>query len=188
MEEIYLLDKLKQGDKKAFSMIFKTYYKDLVLFGGSFLPDRVTCEDIVQSVFMKLWNDHANLQIEISLKSYLLKAVQNSCLDEIRHQYVVRDHESYFLSTNVLDDIDTENYILYANLYDHLQKALQALPESYRVAFEMSRFEGLKYKEIADKLSVSERTVEVRIGKALELLRIQLKEFFLLFVLLFFLK
>lgn len=188
MGEQQLVASLRQGHTAPFSLLFKTYYKDLVLFAGTFLPSRTVCEDIVQSVFTKLWSDHANLQIETSLKSYLLKAVQNRCLDEIRHQSVVREHESYFLSMNVLDDVDTENYILYSNLYDHLQKALATLPETYRTAFEMNRFEGLKYKEIANRLNVSERTVEVRIGKALELLRIQLKEFYLVFILLYFLK
>ena len=66
-----------------------------------------------------------------------------------------------------LDDIDTENYILYSDLYDHLREALDKLPIACREAFEMSRFEQLKYKEIAVKLNVSERTVEVRVGKAL---------------------
>ena len=188
MEEQYLIAGLRQGDSIAFSFLFKTFYKDLVLFGGTFLQDRVACEDIVQSVFMRLWNDRQTISIEKSVKSYLLKAVRNSCLDEIRHRHIIKEHESYVLSNNILDDMDTERYILYSNLQEHFQEALQALPEPYRVAFEMNRLENLKYKEIAEKLNVSERTVEVRIGKALELLRIELKEFFMLFILWFFLK
>jgi len=180
MEELYLLTKLKKGDVEAFSFLFTSYYKDLVLFGGNFLADRVACEDIVQSVFMRLWNDRNTLHIETSLKSYLLKSVRNSCLDELRHQNIVRDHESYILSNNVLDDVDTENYILYSDLYSQLNDALEKLPETYRVAFEMNRFEGLKYKEIANQLNVSERTVEVRIGKAIGLLRKYLKHFYIL--------
>ena len=74
-------------------------------------------------------------------------------------------------------DIDTENYILYSDLYDHLREALDKLPIACREAFEMSRFEQLKYKEIAVKLNVSERTVEVRVGKALGLLRHYLRDF-----------
>lgn len=185
MEEHYLLAGLKQGNKEIFSFLFTAYYKDLVLFGGSFIPDRMVCEDIVQSVFLRLWNDRDTLEIETSLKSYLLKAVRNRCLDELRHRDVVREHETYILSNSVLDDIDTENYILYSDLHEHLDEALHKLPEPYRAAFEMNRFEGLKYKEIALRLNVSERTVEVRIGKALELLREYLKEFFLWILLLF---
>lgn len=184
-EELNLLDKVRQGDQEAFSLLFKIYYKDLVLFGGTLLPNRVICEDIVQSIFLKLWNERSQLQIETSLKSYLLKAVRNSCLDEIRHRNIVIEHESYVLSTHPLNDINTENYILYSDLQRHLSIALQKLPETYRAAFEMNRLEGLKYREIAAKLNVSERTIEVRISKALELLRIYLKDFFIIMILYF---
>lgn len=179
MEEQILLAGLRKGDNKAFSRLFTAYYKDLVLFGGNFLPDREVCEDIVQSVFLRLWNDRASLTIETSLKSYLLRSVRNSCLDELRHRDIVHQHEAYTLSANVLEDADTEHYILYSDLARHLDEALAGLPEAYREAFEMNRFEGLKYKEIATRLNVSERTVEVRIGKALEMLRVLLKDFLL---------
>ena len=178
MEERYLLEKLRGGNSEAFSFLFKLYYKDLVLFGGTILLDKVACEDIVQTVFMRLWKDHTTLQIETSLKSYLLKAVRNSCLDEIRHQYSVREHESHMLSKRMLHEIDTEEYILHSDLNTHLSEALQKLPVECRTAFEMNRFECMKYKEIAKQLGVSERTIEVRIGKALKLLKESLKDFF----------
>jgi RNA polymerase sigma-70 factor (ECF subfamily) len=183
-DEPDLLAGLKQGNKATFSLLFKAYYKDLVLFGGNILPDRVACEDIVQSVFLKLWNDRATLNITSSLKSYLLKSVSNACLDEIRHRNIVQKHEAYFSYThnNLLSEVDTENYILYSDLQKYLHKVLEQMPESYKEAFILSRRDGLKYREIAEKLHVSERTVEVRIGKALELLRKHLKEFFILFL------
>jgi RNA polymerase sigma-70 factor (ECF subfamily) len=186
MNERYLLDQLKQGNKEAFSLLFSAYYKNLVLFGGNFLPDRYTCEDIVQSVFLKLWRDRKVLVIESSLKSYLLNSIRNSCLDEIRHRNVMTEHESYMYASGVLYDWDTENYVLYSDLRKHLDEALKQLPETYRKAFELNRFEGLKYREIAQKLKVSERTVEVRIGKAIELLRKYLQDF-LAWLILFFL-
>ena len=177
MEEQFLLVELRRGNKNAFSNLFMAYYKDLVMFAGSYLGERNISEDVVQSVFLKVWNDRESLIIETSFKSYLLASVRNSCLDEIRHRYVVREHESIILSHLELDDIDTENYILYSDLYDHLREALDKLPIACREAFEMSRFEQLKYKEIAVKLNVSERTVEVRVGKALGLLRHYLRDF-----------
>jgi RNA polymerase sigma-70 factor (ECF subfamily) len=127
---------------------------------------------------MRLWDDHETLQIDVSLKSYLLTSVRNSCLDEIRHRRIVREHEAYALAAGSPGNIDTENYVLYSDLRQHLEEALGKLPANYREAFRMNRFEGLKYREIAAKLNVSERTVEVRIGKALLLLRQYLKEFF----------
>jgi RNA polymerase sigma-70 factor (ECF subfamily) len=127
---------------------------------------------------MKLWDDHETLDINSSLKSYLLTAVRNSCVDEIRHRRIVHEHEIYTLELKPRDDMETENYVLYSDLRQHLIEALGKLPANYREAFQMNRFEGLKYKEIAAKLNVSERTVEVRIGKALLLLRQYLKDFF----------
>lgn len=176
-QENFLLSALRQDNKEAFSLLFQKYYTDLVLFCGNFVRDKSSCEDIVQSIFLKLWNDRKSIRIETSLKSYLLRAVRNSCFDEFRHLEIVRQYESD-PDHSVLDSYDTENYILYSDLSAHLQQALDQLPAAYREAFEMNRFEGLKYREIAVRLNVSERTVEVRVGKALEMLRKLLKDFY----------
>lgn len=176
-QENFLLSALRQDNKEAFSLLFQKYYTDLVLFCGNFVRDKSSCEDIVQSIFLKLWNDRKSIRIETSLKSYLLRAVRNSCFDEFRHLEIVRQYESD-PDHSVLDSYDTENYILYSDLSAHLQQALDQLPAPYREAFEMNRYEGLKYREIAVRLNVSERTVEVRVGKALEMLRKLLKDFY----------
>lgn len=181
LQEQYVLSAIKQDDQEAFSLLFEAYYLDLVLFCGSFIKNKETCEDIVQSIFLKLWADRRTFQIETSLKSYLLKAVRNSCFDEFRHQEIVRQYEAN-CTNSILDCYDTEDYILYSDLHEHLHHALEQVPELYKEAFEMNRFEGLKYREIAEKLNVSERTVEVRISKTLEILRKHLKDFFLILI------
>ena len=180
----YYLNQISKDDKNAFSLLFRKYYKDLVLFGGNYLSDKDSCEDIVQNIFLRLWSNRRDLSIETSLKSFLLKSVQNACLDEIRHRNSVKTYEAYTLAFNNTDDVDIDNYILYSDLQDKLTKALEKLPQEYRQAFELSRFDGLKYKEIASYLNMSERTVEVRISKALVFLREHLKEFFLSLILL----
>ncbi|MDR1407483.1 MAG: RNA polymerase sigma-70 factor [Tannerella sp.] len=178
LDERNLIAGLKEGNREAFSLLFRAYYKDLVLFGGNFLPgDRAACEDVVQSVFLRLWNDRRLAAVDTSLKSYLLKAVRNGCLDELRHRDVVHEHVSYVQATRTADELDTENYILYSDLQRHLLQALEKIPASCREAFEMNRFDGLKYREIADRLRVSERTVEVRISKAVGMLKTLMKEF-----------
>lgn len=175
-ENQLLLTALRLGNKEAFTLLFRKYYKDLVLFGGSYLHDKARCEDIVQSVFLRLWENRASLEIKTSLRSFLLQSVKNGCLDELRHKEVVREHVSYTEWMGNPSDCDTEHYILYSELQARLSIALDGLPAECRQAFEMNRFEGLKYKEIASSLSVSERTIEVRIGKALGLLRKYLSE------------
>lgn len=181
LQEQYVLSGIKEGNRDAFSLLFHSYYTDLVLFCGNFIKEKDACEDIVQSIFLKLWNDRQHIQIETSLKSYLLRAVRNSCLDEFRHQEIVRQYESDY-KYSALDTYDTDNYILYSDLHDHLLRALKQVPDLYREAFELNRFEGLKYREIAERLNVSERTVEVRVSKTLELLRKYLKDFFVLII------
>jgi len=188
-EENYLLSELKKSNEVAFTMLFRSYYTDLVQFAGHILYDKNRCEDIVQNIFLKIWSERETLSIETSLKSFLLKSVQNACLDEIRHQQVIRTHESYSESVFEIDEmIDTENYVLFSDLNEHVNLAISKLPATYREAFELNRFRGLKYREIAEKLQVSERTVEVRIGKALNLLRMYLKEYLISILVLFLLK
>ena len=106
-------------------------------------------------------------------------------MDEIRHRYVVREHESIILSHLELDDIDTENYILYSDLYDHLREALDKLPIACREAFEMSRFENKTVKEIAIETNLTVKGVEYHITKTLKVLRINLKDYLPLFYFLF---
>jgi RNA polymerase sigma-70 factor (ECF subfamily) len=172
-----LLAELKRGCREAFSFLFRKYYKDLILFGGTFLPDKIYCEDIVQNIFIRLWENRENITIEGSLKSFLLRAVQNACIDELRHRQSVSEYEKYIETFSDYGSMDTEKYILYSDMRAQLDNALKKLPEACRKAFVMNRFEGLKYKEIARQLKVSERTVEVRIGKAIGLLRIYMKDF-----------
>lgn len=183
-EEQYLLSELKRGNKEAFNRLFHAYYVDLVLFGGNFIREKEAVEDTVQNVFLRLWEEREQFPVETSLQSYLLKAVHNSCIDELRHRKIVHDYHIAAGYDTPLEEYDTENYVLYSDLHTQLQEALGKLPEKAREAFELNRFEGLKYTEIAERLDISQRTVEVRIGKALALLRTYLKDFFLVLALL----
>jgi RNA polymerase sigma-70 factor (ECF subfamily) len=172
-----LLQLVRGGDKDAFALIFRSFYKDLVLFGCTFLTEKADCEDIIQGVFLHLWENRQTLEINSSLKSFLLRSVRTACLDHIRHRAIIRKHEDYSLIISELNDEETGNYVLYSDLQCHFDEALTKMPERLRETFEMHRTEGLKYREIAERLKVSERTVEVRISKAIELLRKYLKEF-----------
>ena len=175
--ELLLIEKLKSGDPDSFSDIFSAYYKDLVFFAYSFTHDLSSAEDIVQDTFVKLWEDHENLNVTVSLKSILLKTIQNKCIDWHRHKKIVNNHSTYIIDNSPLYEYDTDNYVLRSELEESIEKAIVNLPEKFKEAFEMNRFEGLKYQEIATKLNVSVRTVEVRISKALGLLRKGLIDF-----------
>ena len=175
--EQFVVERLKSGDSDSFSEIFSTYYRDLVFFAFSFIHKLPDAEDIVQDTFAKLWEDRKKLDVTVSLKSLLLKTIQNKCIDWHRHKTHVNNHSIYIIDNSPLYEYDTDNYVLRSELEGRIEKAIANLPEKVKEAFEMNRFEGLKYQEIATKLNVSTRTVEVRISKALELLRKSLIDF-----------
>ena len=143
--ELLLIEKLKSGDPDSFSDIFSAYYKDLVFFAYSFTHELSSAEDIVQDTFVKLWEDHEKLNVTVSLKSILLKTIQNKCIDWHRHKKIVTNHSTYIINNSPLYEYDTDNYILRSELEGRIEKALAILPEKVREAFEMNRYEGLKY-------------------------------------------
>lgn len=178
MKEDITLDQLKQGDHKVFSRLFILYYRDLVLFAGRYLPEQEACEDIVQDIFLKIWHLRRSLDINVSLRAYLIGAVRNRCLNELKHRRLTS--MTTVESLTWMPARVEEEAVLYSELSERFAKALRKLPDPCREAFEMNRFRRMKYQEIADMLGISKRTVEVRIGKALSLLRIELKDFLLL--------
>lgn len=176
-ENLVLLNRLKKGDKTSFTLLFTKYYKDLVNFSFSYTNDIQESEELVQDVFVRIWENRQSLQITTSLKSYLLKSVQNRCIDLIRHRNIQKKYRISILEDPVLFETSTDHYVLHSELEIRLNDALQMIAEEYSKPFRMSRFEGLKYDVIAEELKVSVRTVEVRIAKALQLLREELKDF-----------
>ena len=172
--EQILLEKLAEGDQSAFCTVFKAYYKDLVMFAFTFIKDKDEAEDAVQEVFVRLWEKRHELKLHGSLKSYLLKSVQNYCLDEIRRRKV-REQYAGELEIQSLYVNDTEDYILYTDLLNQIDRIMAQMPDEVAQTFRMNRFDGLKYQEIAHQLNVSLRTVESRISKALQILHQALK-------------
>lgn len=183
--EKVLISKLKLGDQSAFSSIFTAYYQNLVMFATKFTHDPNDAEEIVQDTFLRLWEEHESVEINISLKSFLLKIVQNKCIDWYRHNKIIRTYNNFMIEGAPQFTHDTDGYILYSELQEQIEVALDKLPEEISEVFRMSRNKGLKYHEIADILNVSIRTIEVRIGKALHMLHNQLKGYFVIIIITF---
>lgn len=175
--EKVLISKLRQGSKDAFSVIFITYYKDLVLFATNYTHEIDTAQEIIQDTFLKLWEDHDEIDIKISLKSYLLKTVQNRCIDWLRHVKVQQKFKDESLINSIDYEFNADTYIINSEIEGLIRDALNKIPPEFSQAYRMHRHEGLKYQEIAEKLNVSVRTVEVRIGKALSALRNELHDY-----------
>ncbi len=176
--EKILINRLLEGDALAFSIIFSAYYKDLVMFAMKFTRELADAEDIVQEIFVKLWEDHEVIHIHSSLKSYLLKSVQNKSINWLKHKKIISIYSSNARERSTLFENSTDNYLLQSELQEQIDKALAKLPGKMSEAFRMNRYKGMKYKEISKVMNVSERTIEVYIGKALASLRNYLKDYF----------
>lgn len=175
--DIQLLRRLREGDPKAFAAIFSRYYNGLVMYCNSFIPDIDECEDIVQNVFVELWENRRSLKIS-QLRSFLLCCVRNDSYDVIKHRKIVESYTARFLQSVTPYAGQLDNYILYNELEQVVTKILDSLDPKSVAAFKMSRWEGRKYDEIATLTNVSRRTVEVRVTRVVRELRERLKIYF----------
>lgn len=163
-------------DRQALEKLFKAYFTPLMAFSRKILGDEDDAREVVQQVFIKLWEKGDEIDLSTSLKSYLFKAVNNRSLN------VIRDRKK-FSSEEVPEqsgELDVSAQIEAMELEEKIRKAITSLPEKCRVIFELNRFDGLKYGEIATQLDISVKTVENQISKALKILREQLSKYLLI--------
>jgi len=171
-----LLELLKRGNMSAFEKVFTRYYSTLCAYSRLFIRSGDVCENIVQELMLWIWENHSELHINDSLSRYLFTATRNRCLKHISHEMVER---------RVLDEMhkklhgqfESPDFYIVRELEERIQNAVARLPDSYRQAFELNRYERKTYDEIASMLGVSSKTVDYRIQQALRLLRISLKDY-----------
>jgi RNA polymerase sigma-70 factor, ECF subfamily len=168
---------LSLDNLKSFEALFRQYYQMLCTYALRFVKDPDTAEEIVQDLFYKLWEKRTELQINTSVKSYLYSAVHNRCLKFIEHRNVETRYRNYYLLHESEIDNEPGDSATISELQGVIEHTLNALPERCSRIFRLNRFEGLKYHEIALKLSISVKTVEANMGKALKLLRKNLKNY-----------
>jgi RNA polymerase sigma-70 factor (ECF subfamily) len=168
---------LKEGDVNAFEMFFKTWYQPLCNYAYTFIQDKDEAEEIVQSAFLSVWEKRETIDIKTSLKSYLYTMVRNTSLNVIKHEKIKQKYVGEALALEERAHDGVAQTVLSAELESKIQEAIEALPEQCRLVFKLSRFEELKYAEIAAQLEISIKTVENHMGKALKIMREQLKEY-----------
>ncbi|MBN2662399.1 MAG: RNA polymerase sigma-70 factor [Bacteroidales bacterium] len=173
------------SDKRKFEEIFKLHYSELCSFAYNFTNDLEDAEETVQDVFYKLWSNKENLEIKTSIRAYLFSSVKNSCLNkkkhiEIREQY--KEHNEKELQNN---NTNVEDFFEASELEEKIRTAIDKLPLQRKKVFILSRYEGLKYKEIAEKLDISVKTVENQISSALKFLKSELAEYLTVLLLIF---
>ena len=183
MPEKGLVHLLSQRDEKAFEQVFKEHYKPLHAYAFTLLKDDAAAEEMVQNVFCKLWERTETLSIPGPLGAYLYRAVHNESLNYLKHQKVRSEHSlrvSYHMDSR---GESAHRKVQVKELEEKIRVALSELPEGCRTVFQLSRFEDMKYHQIADTLGISVKTVENQMGKALRLLRTRLAEFLTLLIL-----
>lgn len=176
-----IFEKVQKSDDNAFEILFSNYYQALCLYANRYLNDLNASEEIVSELFTTIWQQRENMVIPESFKSYSFKAVQNRCLNYLKHKKIESRYLEYLNRKNLINDAAYQNSVIdsYSSkeLSQQIEKAIESLPEKCREIFRLSRFDNLTYKQIAEKLSVSAKTVENQMGIALSKLRILLREF-----------
>jgi RNA polymerase sigma-70 factor, ECF subfamily len=170
---IHLID---VDSEVVFERLFKTHFKGLHSYACTILRDEVVAEEMVQNVFFKLWEKRKQVKINESYNAYLYKSVYYECLNYMKHTKVRTTYQAdaKYLGSEMENGGDRTSL---KDLEAKLDVALKELPEQCRTIFQMSRFEELKYREIADRLGISVKTVENQMGKALKILRTKLVDF-----------
>ena len=173
-------------DKDAFRQLFEAFYAPLCVYAGRYFSGRDTTEDVVQEVFIKLWENRNRIVIGRSVRRYLMVMVRNHSvnLQKSGHaRHLVNTDRLYDRAEDLVGD-DSETLYTMNELRSRLSALLASMPEEYRVAFVLSRVEKLKTSEIAERMNVSERSVERYRSHAVEILKRHMKEYLPLLTLL----
>ena len=168
---------LSEGDITAFEMLFRNYYQPLCNYAYTFLQDKEDAEEIVQSTFLLVWEKRDTLAIRTSVKPYLYAMVRNACLNVLKHEKIKQRFAGEEIALGERGHDNVSHTMESNELEYRIKIAMNELPEQCRMVFKLSRFEELKYSEIAEQLNISVKTVENHMGKALRIMREQLKDY-----------
>lgn len=171
-----VFEAIKRDDNGAYEMVFREYYRPMTSYAFRFLNDLSEAESIVQDVFLRLWQKRKEIMITSSLQNYLFRSVKNQCINQIEHNKIKTGYQAMVIN-NEEDRSEYSEFFLEFGLKKRIEAAIAALPEKRQEIFRLAREDGLKYREIADRLKISVKTVETQMTLALKQLRESLKQF-----------
>ncbi len=186
-----LLKDLKKGNEEAFTTIFNNYFPRLCQFAVTYVVDEATAKNIVQDVFIKMWEARESIRENNSIMAYLLTITKNSCLDYLRHKQVELKHQKEV--TGEMNELNLNYYALkrleidlldYDEIKEIIEQTLKTLPPRCQEVFRLSRFDDLSNAEIAEKLDIGVKAVEANITRALKIFRKELKDYIAILLLL----
>ncbi len=181
LDDIDIIKRIHASDVKAFEWLFHHYYQPLCLFANRFLNDTELSKECVSDLFSHLWEKRETITVTISLRSYLHRSVQNRCLNLLKKKKIENKYVDFVMRTGLINDRAYQEKITdgyYSKeLTQKINEAIGQLPDRCQEIFRLSRFEHLSYKEIAQKLALSPKTVENQMGIALSKLKQSLNRF-----------
>ena len=168
------------NSKKAFKDIFKQYYQPLCHLSSYYVDNQDEAKGVVQEAFIKLWEVRYELAPDSDIKNFLFTLVKNNCLNILKRRQILLKHHEKIRKIELRYQYEslnrvTEEYLELKEMQERIDAAINNLPEHCREVFEMSRFQDLKNREIAERLGISQKTVEARMTKALKILRSELQ-------------
>lgn len=167
-EEIVIIRQIQQRNQKVFEAIFYDYYPSLMRFAESMIFDLQVCEDIVQDLFLHIWENSQSITITTSLKSYLFQSVKNKCFNHLRNIKIHDKHNLIYLESHLnLEDIDD----IEDSSIEILSEAIEAMPNQMALVLKMKYMDNKKYQEIAESINISENTVKTHLKRAREKLK-----------------
>lgn len=179
-----IITALKAGDEQVFDMVYRYYFRKLCAFCSQYVREQEEVEEVVQETMMWLWECRHTLIEDLTLKTLLFTIVKNKALNRVSH-FEIRRKVHQEIVDKYKEKFTNPDFYLSDELFRLYEEALKKLPKEYQEAYEMNRKLHLTHKEIAEKLKVSPQTVNYRIGQALKLLRIALKDYLPLFIICF---
>jgi RNA polymerase sigma-70 factor, ECF subfamily len=170
MEEV-LIEKVRKGDEQAFEELFRTWYPELCLFANQYVGSVDISRDVVQEVFIRIWDNRENLGIHSSTKAYLYRAVKNQAISQLRKTKPSTDISEALNTKSDLYEMDETQLFRDESLTNQIWREVRELPERKRTIFTLYRKHGLSYNEIAVVMGITRQTVENQMGSALHFLR-----------------
>ncbi|HEX3009706.1 MAG TPA: RNA polymerase sigma-70 factor [Bacteroidales bacterium] len=171
-----ILTRIKKGDEKAFEALYKGFFSMLCMFSYRYVKKTEIAEEIVQDVFYHIWEKRSQFELTTSFKSYLYKSVHNNSLKHLRHQKIVLAYENSTAFSGS-EKVTGQNILEETEVFQILHDVIDDLPERTRDIFQLNRFKGLKYQEIAEYMQISVKTVEAHMSSVLKILRTRLKDY-----------
>jgi len=185
MEYKSTIKKFKEGDAAAFDSIYKMYSRKLYIFSYGLLKDQDSAAELVQEVFVNLWEKRNQVDITLNFDNYVFTITYNSIRKYFRKKSIERKVKDYVIKSSPEFIDDTDSGIIYNELLELANKTIEKLPLKRKTVYKLSRQEGMKIKEIAGKLNISSRTAENHLAKALKFLKEEMNGISLLALLFF---